>query len=48
MNGHGHDPWEAAVEEEIYAAECPVCDKEFFVKGGYVPHWTTDFAEELL
>ena len=30
------------------AMTCPACDQEFWVQGGYIPHYTTAFAEELL
>ena len=28
--------------------ECPVCDKEFWVQGGWTPKFSTAIAEELL
>ena len=34
--------------EESEAIECPVCDKEFWVKGGYNPHYTSAFSYEEL
>jgi hypothetical protein len=42
------DLWAIAPKEEIALLECPVCDKEFWVAGGYMPHYTTAIAEELL
>lgn len=48
MNECQTDLWALAPREEIVDLECPVCDKEFFVKGGYRPEYTTVIAEELL
>lgn len=40
--------FDIAPAEETTATECPICDSEFWVKGGYRPHYTTAFAEEEL
>jgi uncharacterized protein with PIN domain len=37
-----------AHNEERAAIECPVCDKEYWVQGGWKPHYTSAFAEEEL
>lgn len=34
-----------AVREEREAVTCPSCDTEYWVQGGYKPHYTTAFAE---
>lgn len=42
------DIYGIAHAEGLAVIECPVCDQEFFVKGGYNPHFSTAVAEELL
>ena len=34
--------------EGIAAIECPICDQEFVIKGGWKPTFSSAFAEELL
>ena len=42
------DMWALASEEDTCVINCMSCDKDFWVKGGYTPFYTTAFAEELL
>jgi transposase-like protein len=42
------DLWALAVEEGSTTVKCPLCDAEYWVKGGYVPHYTSAFSEEEL
>lgn len=42
------DAFALAPNEGREAMTCPACDQEFWVQGGYIPHYTTAFAEELL
>ena len=42
------DAFALATNEGREAMTCPACDQEFWVQGGYIPHYTTAFAEELL
>lgn len=42
------DLYALAPNEETAVIECPVCDSQFAVKGGYRPHYSTALAEELL
>lgn len=42
------DIYALAPEEDTNVIECPQCDKEYWVRGGYNPHYTTAFAEEQL
>lgn len=42
------DLWVLAINEETAALQCPVCDMHFFVKGSYIPQYTSAFAQELL
>lgn len=42
------DLFALAPREDREAITCPSCDKEFWVKGGYEPHYTSAFAEEDL
>lgn len=42
------DLFALAPEEGITTVECPRCDMQYAVKGGYVPHYTSAFAEEQL
>lgn len=37
-----------ASDEGSAAITCPACDQEYWVKGGYRPHYTSALAEELL
>lgn len=37
-----------APNEDTAAITCPACDLEYWVKGGYQPHYTSALAEELL
>ena len=40
--------WNMAPQEDTATVTCPQCDKEYWVRGGYRPHYTSAFAEELL
>ncbi len=42
------DLFALAQSEERAVIECPVCDKQYWVQGGYKPHYTSAFAEEEL
>lgn len=42
------DLFALAPKEEREAVTCPSCDLEFWVQGGYSPHYTSAFAEEDL
>lgn len=42
------DLFALAPNEETTSLQCPACDSDFFVKGGYTPFYSTAFAEELL
>ena len=37
-----------AHNEERAVIECPVCDKQYWVQGGWKPQYTSAFAEEEL
>jgi hypothetical protein len=43
-----HDLFALAPNETREAIKCPSCDAEFWVQGGYQPHYTSSFAEEDL
>lgn len=45
---HDVDLFAIAHLEDTDVIQCPHCDKDFWVKGGYTPHYTSAFAEELL
>lgn len=40
--------YDLAHREDVESMECPVCDKSFWVRGGWHPTFTTAFAEEEL
>lgn len=42
------DLFQLAVEEHRAVVKCPGCDMEYWVKGGWKPHFSTSFAEETL
>lgn len=42
------DLWRLAIEGGAAVVECPICDQEYWVKGGYKPHYTSALAEEDL
>lgn len=42
------DLFALAPNEETASITCPACGQAFWVKGGYKPHYSTSFAEELL
>ena len=42
------DIYGIAHAEGLAVIECPSCDQEFWVKGGYKPHFATAVSEELL
>ena len=44
----GVDLFALAPREEMAVIQCPLCDQEFWVKGGYVPKYETAFSEEEL
>jgi hypothetical protein len=48
MSCSGSDLWAIAPDEDSAVVECPICDKEYWVKGGYTPHYTSAFSEEEL
>lgn len=49
MNSVSNDDlWGATPKEERTIVKCPQCDIEYWVQGGYVPYYTSAFAEEDL
>lgn len=46
MNDSTIDLWAIAPSEESAVIQCPACDFDFWVKGGYRPQYSTAFAEE--
>ena len=46
--GSDVDLWALAPREETAVIKCPVCDKEYWVQGGYKPYYTSCFSEEEL
>lgn len=48
IDSQDDDLFAIAPNEERAAIKCPQCDAEFWVKGGYTPHYTSAFAEEEL
>lgn len=42
------DLFALAPNEERCTVECPACDREFWLKGSYLPRYTSAMAEELL
>lgn len=44
----GVDLFALAPQEGTECITCPRCDQDFWVKGGYRPHYTTAFSEEEL
>lgn len=44
----GIDVFAMASREQVEVLTCPSCDKEYWVQGGYEPHYTSAFAEEQL
>lgn len=42
------DLWALAPGEDRAVIECPACDKQYWVQGGYQPHYTSAFSEEDL
>ena len=48
MFGHDVDMFALAPNEDSTCIDCPVCDKEFAVRGGYNPHYTSAFTEDEL
>ena len=43
-----NDLWALAPNEGRSVVVCPVCDKQYWVQGGYQPHYTSAFSEEDL
>jgi len=43
-----YDLFALAPTEDRASIKCPVCNLEYWVQGGYQPHYTSAFAEELL
>ena len=48
LDNSDDDLFALASDEGRACIECPVCDKAYWVQGGYVPHYTSAFAEEEL
>lgn len=48
MSGHDADLYAAAPNEERVAVQCPRCDQEYWIQGGYKPTYTSAFSEEEL
>lgn len=48
MNDCGEDLWALAPNEERACVTCPNCDTEYWVRGGYIPTYTSALAEEEL
>ena len=44
----GEDLFALAPDEGQTCVNCPRCDAEYWVKGGYMPHYTSAFSEEEL
>lgn len=42
------DLFALAPNEGTAVIECPSCDKQYWVKGGYRPHYSSAFSEEEL
>ena len=42
------DLYALAPMEDSACIQCPLCDLEYWVKGGYQPHYTTAFVEDEL
>lgn len=42
------DLWALAPEEGRAVVECPACDQQYWVQGGYRPQYTSAFSEEEL
>lgn len=42
------DLYARAPNEGTATIECPSCDREYWVRGGYQPQYTSAFAEEEL
>lgn len=42
------DLWALAPDEGTASVKCPQCDIEYWVRGGYVPTYTTSFNEDDL
>jgi hypothetical protein len=42
------DLFALAPEEGKGLVVCPLCDKDYWVQGGFKPHYTSAFAEEQL
>ena len=42
------DLFALAPKEETDSIKCPACNAEYWVQGGYQPHYTSAVSEELL
>lgn len=42
------DVFAAAVNEQRLPVTCLLCDAQYWLQGGYSPHYTTAFSEEEL
>jgi uncharacterized protein with PIN domain len=42
------DLFALAPAEDRAVIECPVCDKQYWVQGGYTPHYTSAASEDEL
>lgn len=48
MTLNNQDLFTAAPKEESLCIQCPSCDQDYWIQGGYTPHYTSAVAEELL
>jgi uncharacterized C2H2 Zn-finger protein len=48
MCSAAEDLWAIAPDEGETECTCPSCDKEFFVRGSYIPVWTSYKTEDDL
>lgn len=48
MNNCDQDLWSLAPDEGRASIECPSCEKEFHIQGGYRPQYTTAISEDDL
>lgn len=42
------DLFRLVIEEDRTVVQCPGCDQEYWVLGGYAPNYTSAFSEEEL
>lgn len=48
LSCHDADLFDLAQEEGTACIMCPICDAEYWVQGGYMPHYTSAFCEDQL